>query len=83
MLIRDGRTELDRTQRWLTGVQWEQDDSADGQRLVDSIEMNTKHYVEIMSRAVDAVMPEPDADVTLVHPPALKLTNADRGNLDQ
>lgn len=31
--------------------------------------MNTKHYVEIMSRAVDAVMPEPDADVTLVDLP--------------
>jgi hypothetical protein len=83
MLIRDWRIGFYRTQRWLTGVQWEQDDSADGQRLVDSIEMNTKHYVEIMSRAVDAVMPEPDSDITLVHPPALKLTNADRGNLDQ
>jgi DNA replication licensing factor MCM7 len=32
-------------------------------RLVDSIEMNTKHYVEIFSRAVDEVMPPMSADV--------------------
>ncbi|KAI8720737.1 DNA replication licensing factor MCM7 [Fusarium sp. LHS14.1] len=39
-------------------------DSDDSLRLVDSIEMNTKHYVEIVSRAVDAVMPQPSVDVT-------------------
>lgn len=35
-------------------------------RLVDSIETNTKHYVEIMSRAVDNVMPAPSTDVKYV-----------------
>ncbi|KAF4123892.1 DNA replication licensing factor MCM7 [Geosmithia morbida] len=44
-------------------VSWEKDQD-DGLRLVDSIEMNTKHYVEIMSRAVDKAMPQPDSDVT-------------------
>ncbi|KAL6356510.1 hypothetical protein LRP88_10111 [Fusarium phalaenopsidis] len=39
-------------------------DSDDSLRLVESIEMNTKHYVEIVSRAVDAVMPQPSVDVT-------------------
>ncbi|KAL9571135.1 hypothetical protein ACKAV7_004473 [Fusarium commune] len=38
-------------------------DGEDGMRLVDSIEMNTKHYVEIFSRAVDEVMPPMSADV--------------------
>ncbi|EKJ77032.1 hypothetical protein NXS19_012177 [Fusarium pseudograminearum] len=33
-------------------------------RLVDSIEMNTKHYVEIFSRAVDEVLPPASADTT-------------------
>ncbi|KAL7818985.1 MCM2/3/5 family domain-containing protein [Trichoderma gracile] len=32
-------------------------------QLVDSIEMNTKHYVEIMSRAIDNVMPQPSEEV--------------------
>ncbi|KAL6868478.1 MCM2/3/5 family domain-containing protein [Trichoderma novae-zelandiae] len=32
-------------------------------KLVDSIEMNTKHYVEIMARAVDNVMPQPSEEV--------------------
>jgi DNA replication licensing factor MCM7 len=35
-------------------------------RLVDSIEMNTKHYVEIFSRAVDEVLPPASADITWV-----------------
>lgn len=50
----------------LTMLQWENQafDSDDSLRLVDSIEMNTKHYVEIVSRAVDAVMPQPSVDVT-------------------
>ncbi|KAM0073799.1 DNA replication licensing factor MCM7 [Fusarium odoratissimum] len=38
-------------------------DGEDSMRLVDSIEMNTKHYVEIFSRAVDEVMPPMSADV--------------------
>ncbi|KAM0256690.1 hypothetical protein ACHAQJ_004844 [Trichoderma viride] len=32
-------------------------------KLVDSIEMNTKHYVEIMARAVDNAMPQPSEEV--------------------
>ncbi|RMJ14617.1 hypothetical protein BHE90_010333 [Fusarium euwallaceae] len=39
-------------------------DSDDSLRLVDSIEMNTKHYVDIVSRAVDAVMPQPSVEIT-------------------
>lgn len=31
--------------------------------LVKSIEMNTHHYIEIMSRAVDKVMPEPTEEI--------------------
>ncbi|KAK3185333.1 DNA replication licensing factor MCM7 [Lecanicillium sp. MT-2017a] len=42
---------------------WEKDNDA-SMRLVDSIEMNTKHYVDIMSKAVDAVMPTPNSDVS-------------------
>lgn len=36
--------------------------------LVQSIEVNTKHYVEILSRAIDDCMPEPNADPTYVVP---------------
>ncbi|KAL0938700.1 DNA replication licensing factor MCM7 [Colletotrichum truncatum] len=32
-------------------------------QLVHSIEINTKHYVELMSRAVDKLMPKPSSDV--------------------
>lgn len=32
-------------------------------KLVDSIEMNTKHYVEIVARAVDNIMPQPSEEV--------------------
>ncbi|KAM5351694.1 hypothetical protein ACJ41O_004417 [Fusarium nematophilum] len=39
-------------------------DNDDSLRLVDSIEMNTKHYVDIFSRALDAVMPQQSTDVT-------------------
>lgn len=35
-------------------------------KLVQSIEANTKHYVEILSRAIDDCMPEPTSDVTYV-----------------
>ncbi|KPM44712.1 DNA replication licensing factor mcm7 [Neonectria ditissima] len=46
-------------------VTWEsQMDEDENLRLVDSIEMNTKHYVEIVSRAVDEVLPQPNTDVT-------------------
>ncbi|KAB5579954.1 MCM2/3/5 family-domain-containing protein [Coniochaeta sp. 2T2.1] len=33
-------------------------------RLVESIESNTKHYVEIMARAIDKTMPQPSTDIT-------------------
>jgi hypothetical protein len=35
-------------------------------KLVKSIEENTKHYVEILSRAIDDCMPEPASEVTYV-----------------
>jgi DNA replication licensing factor MCM7 len=35
----------------------------EGLKLVQSVETNTKHYVEILSRAVDKVMPQPSSDV--------------------
>jgi DNA replication licensing factor MCM7 len=46
--------------------QWENEafDNEDNIRLVDSIEMNTKHYVEIFSRAVDKVMPAASEDIS-------------------
>jgi DNA replication licensing factor MCM7 len=50
----------------LTPSQWEKDND-ESLRLVDSIELNTKHYVDIMSKAVDEVMPPPTADVRCVY----------------
>lgn len=35
-------------------------------KLVKSIEENTKHYVEILSRAIDDCMPNPTSEVTYV-----------------
>lgn len=32
-------------------------------KLVQSIERNAKHYIEIVSRAVDAVMPKETQDI--------------------
>ena len=46
----------------LTPVQWEKQNDA-SLKLVQSIEMNTKHYVDIVSRAVDSAMPQPSTDV--------------------
>nr|UWK20604.1 DNA replication licensing factor [Trichoderma taxi] len=43
-------------------VTWE-GQTDESMKLVDSIEMNTKHYVEIMARAVDNVMPQPSEEV--------------------
>nr|UWK20599.1 DNA replication licensing factor [Trichoderma psychrophilum] len=43
-------------------VTW-QGQTDQGMKLVDSIEMNTKHYVEIMARAVDKVLPQPSEQV--------------------
>ncbi|KAI1470062.1 DNA replication licensing factor mcm7 [Daldinia caldariorum] len=44
-------------------AQWE-NDTNDGLKLVESIEMNTKHYVEILSRAIDKKMPAPTTGIT-------------------
>lgn len=35
-----------------------------GLRLVDSIERNAKHYVDILSQAVDKVMPKETRDIS-------------------
>lgn len=35
-------------------------------KLVQSIEVNTKHYVEILSRAIDDCMPEPSEEIKYV-----------------
>ncbi|PHH67242.1 hypothetical protein CDD81_3011 [Ophiocordyceps australis] len=35
-----------------------------GLKLVESIENNAKHYVEILSRAVDSVMPQPSVEIS-------------------
>jgi DNA replication licensing factor MCM7 len=43
---------------------WESQMGDDNLKLVESIEMNTKHYVDIVSRAVDKAMPQPSIDVT-------------------
>ncbi|KAI6522277.1 hypothetical protein MCOR10_005682 [Pyricularia oryzae] len=39
-------------------------DVDEGLRLVESVEKNTKHYVEIVSRAIDKLMPEPSSEVS-------------------
>ncbi|KAI0378046.1 DNA replication licensing factor mcm7 [Hypomontagnella monticulosa] len=44
-------------------AQWEEETN-EGLKLVDSIEGNTKHYVEILSRAIDNKMPAPTNGVT-------------------
>ncbi|ROV97225.1 hypothetical protein VSDG_04736 [Cytospora chrysosperma] len=47
-------------------AQWEEEmgEEVSALKLVQSIEGNTKHYVEIFSRAIDDCMPEPNSDVT-------------------
>lgn len=37
-------------------------------KLVQSVEGNTRHYVEILSRAIDDTMPEPVANPSYVMP---------------
>ncbi|KAK3329751.1 MCM2/3/5 family-domain-containing protein [Apodospora peruviana] len=44
-------------------LSYEQDVN-EGLKLVESVEKNTKHYVEILSRAVDKLMPAPSSNVT-------------------
>ncbi|KAI1333181.1 DNA replication licensing factor mcm7 [Xylariaceae sp. FL0255] len=41
-----------------------ENDTDEALKLAESIEMNTKHYVEIMSRAIDKKMPPPTNGVT-------------------
>jgi hypothetical protein len=38
----------------------------DGLKLVESIEKNTKRYIDVVSQAVDEVMPKETKDVTYV-----------------
>jgi len=61
---------------------WEEQQQLDDMRLVDSIELNTKHYVEITSRAVDNAMPPPDSDVTFKDD-VLDILNARRQERNQ
>ncbi|KAI0596622.1 DNA replication licensing factor mcm7 [Biscogniauxia sp. FL1348] len=42
---------------------WE-NDTNEGLKLVESIETNTKHYVEVLSRAIDKKMPAPTTGIT-------------------
>ncbi|KAJ2992688.1 hypothetical protein NUW58_g2080 [Xylaria curta] len=41
-----------------------ENDTSEGLKLVESIETNTKHYVEVVSRAIDKKMPAPTTGVT-------------------
>lgn len=41
-----------------------ENDTNEGLKLVESIESNTKHYVEVLSRAIDKKMPVPTTGVT-------------------
>lgn len=46
-------------------VQYEKSFGEDlGLRLVDSIERNAKHYVDVLSQAVDKIMPKESKEVT-------------------
>jgi DNA replication licensing factor MCM7 len=47
----------------LTEDQYE-NDTNEGLKLVESIESNTKHYVDIVSKAIDKKMPAPTTGVT-------------------
>lgn len=39
------------------------EESGDALNLVSSIEINAKHYLDIMSKAVDKVMPEATIEI--------------------
>lgn len=54
----------------LTVAQWEQEvgDDVAALKLVQSIEVNTKHYIELLSRAIDECMPPPAAEPTYTSP---------------
>lgn len=36
---------------------------AEDHQLVASIEANSKHYVEILSRAIDKLLPQPNVEI--------------------
>lgn len=38
-------------------------DEASTLKLISSIETNAQHYIEVLSRAVDKVMPQPSVDL--------------------
>lgn len=42
---------------------WEEQVGDDGLHLLDSVLLNTKHYVDVVSKAVDNAMPAPSSDV--------------------
>ncbi|KAI1779557.1 DNA replication licensing factor mcm7 [Hypoxylon cercidicola] len=44
-------------------AQWE-DDTNEALKLVESVEANTKHYVEVLSRAIDNKMPAPTTGIS-------------------
>lgn len=46
----------------LTPSQFEES-LAENLQLVASIEMNSKHYVEILSRAIDKLLPQPSVEI--------------------
>lgn len=51
------------------GLQWErqhQADTGEQLKLVESVEINTKRYVDLFSQAIDNQMPAPSSDVTYV-----------------
>ncbi|KAK7226086.1 hypothetical protein V2G26_014089 [Clonostachys chloroleuca] len=60
----------------------EQHDEYEKLNLVSAIEENTKHYVEIMSRAIDKLLPPPDADVTFKDD-VLDILNARRQEMNR
>lgn len=48
-------------------LQWAfQHDASTGEplKLVESVENNTKHYVELFSRAIDKKMPNPSTEIS-------------------
>jgi DNA replication licensing factor MCM7 len=48
----------------LDDLQSYEQDLSEGLKLVEWVEQNTKHYVEILSRAVDKLMPTPSENVS-------------------
>lgn len=51
-------------------------------KLVKSVEENTKHYVEILSRAIDDCMPNPTSEVTYVSYLSLSTKEMAKSHID-